>query len=123
MSKFSFIPIIARANCRHFKELPFGHAMMIENSGTTTVTLHLYTSIAKLFHQDAFEKQSPFLFSDLDECLSDPCQNNGSCIDQPSLFSCNCPLGWNGTHCEIGKSIKDLTSNISGRRKLDVQTK
>ncbi|KAL1023372.1 hypothetical protein UPYG_G00039960 [Umbra pygmaea] len=37
---------------------------------------------------------------DVDECLSYPCQNGGTCLDQVSRFNCQCPPGFTGTVCE-----------------------
>ena len=33
---------------------------------------------------------------EVNECLSQPCQNGGSCIDELDSFSCRCPLGITG---------------------------
>ncbi|XP_070575405.1 uncharacterized protein [Ptychodera flava] len=38
---------------------------------------------------------------DTDECLSSPCQNGGTCQDLISSYRCICPVGYNGTNCEI----------------------
>ena len=44
---------------------------------------------------------------DIDECSSNPCQNQGTCLQTkknfPTLnfYSCNCPKGLTGTNCEI----------------------
>ncbi|XP_050435751.1 cubilin [Adelges cooleyi] len=35
------------------------------------------------------------------ECLSNPCQNGGTCLDQYNGFQCNCPQNWQGRLCEI----------------------
>lgn len=37
---------------------------------------------------------------DIDECLSSPCINGGSCINLANSFRCQCPNGFNGTICE-----------------------
>ena len=45
------------------------------------------------------------IYSDIDECMSTPCQNNATCIDHVNSYSCDCTgLGFEGTHCE-GKVI------------------
>ena len=43
------------------------------------------------------------IYADVDDCLSNPCQNSGICNDAVGLYSCNCINGYNGTHCETGK--------------------
>ena len=42
------------------------------------------------------------LFTDINECASDPCQNDGTCTDQVNAYICTCDLGYTGVHCEIG---------------------
>jgi hypothetical protein len=41
---------------------------------------------------------------DIDECVPEPCQNNGTCTDQINAYECQCIPGFNGTNCENGKS-------------------
>ena len=36
-----------------------------------------------------------------DECLSNPCTNNSTCIDQLTGFHCQCAAGFEGTLCDI----------------------
>lgn len=32
----------------------------------------------------------------VNECLSNPCQNNGTCMDFTNGFTCQCPAGYTG---------------------------
>ncbi|KHJ48179.1 EGF-like domain protein [Trichuris suis] len=36
----------------------------------------------------------------IDECLSSPCLNGGTCVDEKAKFSCICPREFWGTRCE-----------------------
>ena len=38
--------------------------------------------------------------TDVDECVSGPCQNGGSCVDGVDSYECNCSDGWAGENCE-----------------------
>ena len=52
------------------------------------------------------------VISDIDECVSDPCQNNGTCVDLVNEFNCTCVLGFTGTNCETSRSLQ-RSLNIS----------
>lgn len=41
---------------------------------------------------------------DIDECASQPCYNNGVCIDLPQGYSCQCPPGYSGINCQEERS-------------------
>ena len=41
--------------------------------------------------------------ADIDECISDPCQNGGTCKDEGNRFTCHCKDGYNGRTCENGQ--------------------
>jgi len=40
------------------------------------------------------------IVQEIDECLSNPCQNNASCVDGKYSYTCTCLPGYSGTHCE-----------------------
>ena len=44
--------------------------------------------------------QSP----DIDECRSNPCENNGTCTDLIDGYNCRCSDGYTGYNCSVGKS-------------------
>lgn len=37
---------------------------------------------------------------DIDDCVSNPCANQASCVDEVNGFSCQCLEGFNGVLCE-----------------------
>ncbi len=50
--------------------------------------------------------------TEIDECQSDPCQNNGTCTDGLNGYNCTCVPEFFGQHCENGKG-KLISSHIS----------
>ena len=49
--------------------------------------------------------------SEIDECLSDPCQNGGTCLNDAGGYMCQCLDGFTGSLCHSGKN-KTLTSDL-----------
>ena len=48
-----------------------------------------------------------FSFPDIDECFSDPCQHNGTCVDLVNKYICVCDgTGYTGDICEEGEWLK-----------------
>lgn len=39
-----------------------------------------------------------------DECASNPCVNEGSCVDRVNGFSCTCGRGYSGDFCQLRSS-------------------
>ena len=54
-----------------------------------------------------------FLCLDINECDSNPCMQNGTCVDQLASFLCTCPAGIIGALCDEGKT--SLTANELAR--------
>ena len=75
---------------------------------------NLVQDIAPLTRQDEI-CCNPCSFTDINECSSNPCKNNGTCIDLVGEFKCYCMPGFNGSACETGRFICFLM-NISRLR-------
>ena len=45
------------------------------------------------------------LIIDVDECVTDPCKNGATCVDQVGSYRCNCVAGYTGSNCETSKVI------------------
>ena len=43
------------------------------------------------------------LFTDINECASNPCSNGGSCDDGINQYTCQCVPGYAGSQCEMGE--------------------
>ena len=41
---------------------------------------------------------------DIDECLSNPCSNGGTCKDHINGYDCSCLPGYTGRDCLVSKS-------------------
>ena len=57
---------------------------------------------AVLNFDNNMEILTPLLLSDIDECQSGPCQNEGTCTDQVNSYSCTCVAGYTGDDCKTG---------------------
>lgn len=50
---------------------------------------------------------------DVDECQkTDLCKHNGTCINSNGSYVCDCADGWQGQHCEEGKTVLKNNSYI-----------
>ena len=62
---------------------------------------HLFILILFLEYQFSF-------FLDINECASNPCLNEATCVDQVNGYVCNCKDGYLGDHCQTGKKTVQL---------------
>jgi len=49
--------------------------------------------------------EGPYCESEINECLSDPCQNGGTCIDLFDAYLCECTEFFLGDNCEKGEKL------------------
>ena len=68
----------------------------------TCCTLHALTCACDEWSVVGFYVRLLRLFTDIDECLSQPCQNAANCTDVVSGFECTCVSGYTGLLCETG---------------------
>ncbi len=45
------------------------------------------------------------IVSDVNECSSEPCMNEGTCNDLVDGYTCDCPAGYEGIDCEKGTEM------------------
>jgi len=45
------------------------------------------------------------IFPDIDECSSNPCAHNGTCIDGVNSFMCSCVDRYTGHDCDTGTKL------------------
>ena len=58
--------------------------------------------IFSIHHQVHQINRSCVSFSDIDDCVSGPCQHGGSCTDGINMVTCDCTgTGYTGSYCEI----------------------
>ncbi|XP_032404173.1 protein jagged-2-like isoform X2 [Xiphophorus hellerii] len=50
-----------------------------------------------------------YCHENINDCVSYPCKNGGTCIDGISSFECVCPGGWEGDLCDV--DVNECSSN------------
>ena len=45
------------------------------------------------------------MFSDVDDCVPNPCENGGTCTDGINIFTCACMTGYSGKNCQTSKYL------------------
>ena len=59
-------------------------------------------------------------FPDVNECSSNPCQNEGSCYDSVNFYNCTCLSGFEGVNCENGELLGDHILNVHPPNSLQI---
>ena len=54
--------------------------------------------------------------SDIDECKSSPCENEGTCLNERGNYTCTCNAGFTGFLCEKGNvaELKRYSKYVAG---------
>ena len=55
--------------------------------------------------------------SDIDECVSSPCQNGGTCIDDVNSYTCLCAPGYSGVNCNGGERLVRFAESVASEVK------
>ena len=72
------------------------------------IACYIFMIMWRSFFFTSYYINNPFLFVneifplDIDECVSSPCQNGGTCIDIINAYTCDCVPGYLGDNCETG---------------------
>ncbi|KAE8625750.1 hypothetical protein XENTR_v10006382 [Xenopus tropicalis] len=69
-----------------------------------------YEEAREIFQDDRRTKEYWKVYTDGDQCLSNPCMNGGTCFDQHQSYICTCPMGYEGRHCET--NLRDMLKCI-----------
>ncbi|XP_069053640.1 sushi, nidogen and EGF-like domain-containing protein 1 isoform X2 [Lepisosteus oculatus] len=81
------------------------HYSSTQPGSTALYTCHAgYTPLPRATHSICGSQGSwsqPPVCEEIDECLSQPCLNGGTCRDRIATYLCDCEEGFIGTRCEI----------------------
>ncbi|XP_075056135.1 coagulation factor VII [Mixophyes fleayi] len=72
-----------------------------------------YEEAREIFKDDKRTREFWKTYSDVDQCLSNPCTNGGTCHDEFQSYVCTCPIGYEGRHCEtdLNEALKCFKDN------------
>ncbi|XP_051025854.1 coagulation factor VII [Acomys russatus] len=68
----------------------------------------------EIFKDPERTKQFWIVYTDEDQCASNPCQNGGTCQDHLQSYICFCLLDFEGRNCEKNKNDQLICANENG---------
>ena len=71
---------------------PIGFKLQVDQSSAHSRLLYYWTFF-----------MSGHCTLDVDECGSNPCLNNGQCLDLQARYMCSCLPGFTGLRCQTGE--------------------
>ena len=80
--------------------------------GNTLIISELRFCIeSTLMHLEFSHRLYRFYFClDIDECVTSPCLNQGSCFNEFGSYVCECTDGYTGSLCESGMTLNCLNT-------------
>jgi hypothetical protein len=67
------------------------------------IYFHCHFPFKPNLNMAAYDWKVFYYIADVDECVSTPCQNSGTCTDAVNSYTCTCAAGYTGTNCETSK--------------------
>ena len=62
-----------------------------------------------------------FVLLDINLCASGLCQNNASCENFRTFYTCNCAAGFEGVNCQTGKTLCQYDFSQLGKQPIFVK--
>ena len=57
------------------------------------------------------------MYTEADECESNPCNNGGTCVDDLAFYTCICAAGYEGDQCDTGEMMGNYMHFVAKRSK------
>ncbi|NXB54087.1 FA7 factor, partial [Leucopsar rothschildi] len=72
-----------------------------------------YEEAREIYHDNERTEEFWLIYSDPNQCASNPCQNGGICDDQFQDYVCRCPVEYEGKSCEkaVADNLKCIFDN------------
>uniref|UniRef100_A0A7N6BGB5 Sushi, nidogen and EGF-like domains 1 n=1 Tax=Anabas testudineus TaxID=64144 RepID=A0A7N6BGB5_ANATE len=102
-------PQVKHAEVQFSSTTPGSMALYICHSGFTSV-LRATQSICGI----QGEWSQPPLCEEINECLSQPCLNGGTCRNHVGSYQCKCSVGFSGNHCQTEQDMCESSPCLNG---------